>query len=205
MVKGPDGVSAPAVVAVIARAAANTNLRLTRLVNMQASTLLAAAQPNQLQLLREPDGNRTVEVTRHIDLAATYVVPGQDQKQADPIGEPNMRIGERRQLVLVVLDRLVVRGLAELDRHEIVRNLALVHDDVGKYRFCQVIVGRDDRAARQPQRAFTEPIVLTIDVPARKLPFEMNRQTMRQRALAAILVEQKGLAREKLGQRSNDL
>ena len=110
-----------------------------------------------------------------------------------------MRIGKRHQLVLVVLDRLVVRGLAELDRHEIVRNLALMHDDVGKYRLCHVIVGREDRAAWQPQRAFTEPIVLAIDVPARKLPFEMNRQTMRQRALAAILVEQKGLAREKLG------
>ena len=60
-----------------------------------------------------------------------------------------------------------------------------------------MVVGGDDRAVRQPQRAVAEPVVVAIDLPARELLFEMHRQPVRQRALADILFEQEGFARIK--------
>ena len=55
---------------------------------------------------------------------------------------------------------------------------------------------------RQPQRALAEPVVVAIDLPARKLLFDMHRQPVRQRALAEILLEQEGLARVEFLQRA---
>ena len=109
-----------------------------------------------------------------------------------------MRIGQRLQLVLVMFQRLMIASLPDLDREQIVGNLALVHDDIGIDRFAELIVGRDDRSVRQPQRAFAEPVVVAIDLPARELLLEMHRQPVRQRALAEILLEQEGFARIKL-------
>ena len=58
---------------------------------------------------------------------------------------------------------------------------------------------------RQPQRAIAEPVVFAIDLPARELLFEMHRQPVRQRALAGLLVEQKGLVRVELVKCGDDL
>ena len=106
-----------------------------------------------------------------------------------------MRIGQRPQLVPVMFRRLMVARLPDFDREQVVGNLALVHDDIGIDRFSEMIVGRDDRSMRKPQRALAQPVVIAIDLPARKLLFEMHRQPVRQRALAEILLEQEGLAR----------
>ena len=76
--------------------------------------------------------------------------------------------------------------LAHFDREEIVGDLALVYDDVGIDRFREMVVGRDDRAARQPQCPLAQPVIIAIDLPSRKLLFQMHRQPMRQRALAEI-------------------
>ncbi len=59
-----------------------------------------------------------------------------------------MRIGQRHQLVLVVLQRLVIARLSDLDREQVVRNGALVHDDIRKDR-----LARDDRRSRRWCRA----------------------------------------------------
>ena len=48
-----------------------------------------------------------------------------------------MRIGQAAQLVLVVFRRLMVARLADLDRQQVVRNLALVHDDIGRRPICR--------------------------------------------------------------------
>ena len=109
-----------------------------------------------------------------------------------------MRVGQRLQLVLVMFQRLVVAGLPDLDREQVVRNLALVHDDVGINRFAEMIVGRDNRAMRQPQRSLAEPVIIAIDFPARKLLFAMHREPVRQRALTEILFQQEDLMRIKL-------
>src|SRR5258708_9555963 len=58
---------------------------------------------------------------------------------------------------------------------------------------------------RQPQRPLAQPVVIAIDVPSRKLPFEMHRQPVRQRALAEIFLEQEGLARVEFAERSYNL
>ena len=50
---------------------------------------------------------------------------------------------------------------------------------------------------RQPQGALAQPVVIAIDLPARKLLFQMHRQPVRQRALAEIVLQQPGLARVK--------
>ena len=127
-----------------------------------------------------------------IDLRHRDLLLAERKVHADPVGEPQMRIGQRLQLVLVVFQRLVIAGLADLDREQIVRNLALVHDDIGIDRFAEMIVGRDDRPMRQPQRSLAEPVEIAIDVPARKLLFAMHRQPVRQRALTEILLQQEG-------------
>src|SRR5216683_1952590 len=75
-----------------------------------------------------------------------------------------MRIGQRPQLVLVMLRRLM-------------------------------IVGGDDGSLRKPKRALPQPVVIAIDVPSRKLLFEVHRQAVGERALAEILFQQMGLAR----------
>src|ERR1700742_1852278 len=68
-----------------------------------------------------------------------------------------------------------------------------------------MIVGRDDAPLRHPKRALAEAIVVAIDLPARELPLETDRKPMRQRALAKILLEQKGLTRVELPERTDDL
>ena len=65
-----------------------------------------------------------------------------------------------------------------------------------------MVVGRDDRPVRQPQRALAEPVVFAIDLPAGKLLFEMHRQPVGQRALAGVLVEQEGFVRIELVKRA---
>src|SRR5260221_30206 len=116
-----------------------------------------------------------------------------------------MRIGQRAQLVLVVLRGLIITRLPDFDREQIVGNLALVHDDIGINRFSEVIVGRDDGSMRQPQRPLAQPVVVAIDAPASELLFQLHRQPVRQRALSEILLKQEGLARIKLGERSYNL
>src|SRR5271165_324858 len=58
---------------------------------------------------------------------------------------------------------------------------------------------------RQAQRAFAEPVILAIDLPARILLLEIHREPMRQRALAEVLFQQKGLLRIELLQRGDEL
>src|SRR5665647_2348428 len=116
-----------------------------------------------------------------------------------------MRVGQRPQLVPVVLRRLMVAGFAHFDREQIVGDLALVHDDVGIDRFCQMVVGRDDRAMRQPQGPLAQPVVVAIDLPSRKLRFQMHRQPMRQRAFAEVMLQEPGLVRVKFLKRRDDL
>jgi len=61
-----------------------------------------------------------------------------------------------------------------------------MHDDVGIDGFSQMIVGRDDRAARQAERPLAEPVVVAIDLPARKMLLDVDREAVGQRALAEI-------------------
>ena len=58
---------------------------------------------------------------------------------------------------------------------------------------------------RQPQRPLAQPVVIAIDVPSRKLLFDMHRQPVGQRALAEILFEQLALARIEIPERADDL
>ena len=81
-----------------------------------------------------------------------------------------MRIGQRAQLVPVMFRRLMVARLADFDREQVFRNGAAVHDDIGINRLREMIVGRDDRSLRKPQRSLAEPVVVAVDVPARELP-----------------------------------
>jgi hypothetical protein len=67
-----------------------------------------------------------------------------------------------------------------------------------------MIIGGNDGAMRQPQRAFAKPVIVAIDVPARKLPFDMHREPVRQRALAEIAREQDAFMCEQLLQRGDD-
>src|SRR3954454_16642621 len=115
-----------------------------------------------------------------------------------------MRVGQGAQLVPVVLRRLVVTGFADLDREQVRRYFALMHDNVGVNRLSQMIVCRDDGAVGQPQRPLAEPVVVAIDLPPRKLVFQMDGQPVRQRALAQIMLEQEALAAIKLGERRHD-
>ena len=101
-----------------------------------------------------------------------------------------MRVGERAQLVLVMRERLMVGGLPDLDGEQVLRDLAPMNDDVGIDRLGEVIVGRDDGAVGQLQRPLAKPVIVAIDVPAGKLPLEMHREAMGERALAEILLEQ---------------
>ena len=117
-------------------------------------------------------GQGVIHHAAGIDLRHRHLLLAERKVYADPVGEPQMRIGQRLELVLVVFQGLVVAGLADLDREQIVRNLALVHDDVGIDRFAEMIVGRDDRPMRQSQRSLAEPVEIAIDVPARKLLFD---------------------------------
>ena len=84
-----------------------------------------------------------------------------------------MRVGQGPQLVQVVFERLVIAGLADFQRDEIGGDRAPMHDDIGINRFSEVIVGGDDGAVRQPQRAVAEPVVVAVDVPALELAFFM--------------------------------
>src|SRR5215212_12214342 len=68
-----------------------------------------------------------------------------------------------------------------------------------------MIVGRDDGAMRQPQRALAEPVVIAIDLPPGEMIFQMHRQPMRQRALAEIVLKQITFAPIKPGKRRHDL
>ncbi|MHC2562614.1 hypothetical protein ACVIVD_004608 [Bradyrhizobium liaoningense] len=38
-----------------------------------------------------------------------------------------------------------------------------MHDDIGVDRLAEMVVGRDDGAVRQVQRALAEPVVVAID------------------------------------------
>ena len=116
-----------------------------------------------------------------------------------------MRIGQRPQLVLVMLRRLVIGGLPDLDREQVIGNLALVHDDIWINRFSEMIVGGDDGSLRKPQRALAQPVVIAIDLPSRKLLLEMHRQAVGERALAEILFQQMGLARVEFVKRAHNL
>ena len=60
-----------------------------------------------------------------------------------------MDIGQRPQLVLIVLQRRVIARLADLDTEQIVRDLTLMHHDIGIDRLAQMVVGRNDGAMRQ--------------------------------------------------------
>ena len=104
-----------------------------------------------------------------------------------------MRIGQRLQLVLIVFDRLMVGILPNFDRHQIVGDFPLVHDDIWIDGFAEMIVGRDDGAMGKPQRALAQPVVVAIDLPARKLLFDVHRQPVGQRALAEVLFQHIGL------------
>src|SRR3954469_23617018 len=115
-----------------------------------------------------------------------------------------MRVRQGAQLVPIVLRRLVVTGLADFDREQVRRYFALMHDNVGVNRLSQMIVCRDDGAVGQPQRPLAKPVVVAIDLPPRKLVFQMHSQPVRQRALAQIMVEQEALAAIKLGERRHD-
>src|ERR1700738_3964343 len=116
-----------------------------------------------------------------------------------------MRIGQRPQLVLVMLRRLMIGRLPDFDREQVIGNLPLMHDDVRINRFSEMIVGGDDRSLRKPQRALPQPVVVAIDVPSRKLLFEVHRQAVGERALAEILFQQMGLARVEVMKRSYNL
>src|SRR5882724_870217 len=168
-------------------------------------TASAFAQPQIRQPSGEPVRQSLIEQAAGIDLRHHHLLLAERKVHADPVGEPQMRIGQRPQLVLVMFQRLVIGSFPDLDREQIVRNLALVHHDVGIDRFSEVIVGRDDRAMRQPQRTLAEPVEIAIDLPARKLLFAMHRQPVRQRPLTEVLVEQEGFARIKFLQGRDDL
>jgi hypothetical protein len=116
-----------------------------------------------------------------------------------------MRVGQRPQLVLVMFRRLLIACFPDFDREQVIGDLALVNDDVGINRFCEVIVGRDDRSMRKPQRPLAQPVVIAIDAPSRKLLFQMHRQPVSQRALSKIPFEQKGFVRIELAKRGNHL
>src|SRR6476620_8908296 len=92
-----------------------------------------------------------------------------------------------------------------LDREQVIGNGALVHHDVGIDGFGEMIVGRDDRPVRQPQRAVAEPVVFAVDLPARELLFEMHSKPVRQRAFPGFLFEQKGFMRVELVKCGDDL
>src|SRR5689334_2143369 len=111
-----------------------------------------------------------------------------------------MWIGQRLELVLVMLDRLMVARLADLDCQEIVRDLALMHDDVGIDRFAEMVVGRDDGSVRKPHGAFAKPVVVAIDLPARKLLFDMHGEPVCQRAFAEITLQDEGFVRVEFAQ-----
>ena len=59
----------------------------------------------------QPD-KRLVEHAAGIDFRHRDLLLAQRQQHADPVGEPQMRIGQRPQLVLVVLERLMIGRLA---------------------------------------------------------------------------------------------
>src|SRR5258708_3221377 len=162
-------------------------------------------QSRFLQLSGEPVRQGLVPHPAGIDLRHRHLLLAKRDKDADPVGEPQMRVGQRPQLVLVVLERLVIAGLAYLEGDKVVGDRALVHHDVGVNRFSEMIVGRDDGAVRQPQRAIAEPVVVAVDFPARELFFDMDGEPVRQRALAEILFEQKGLARVEFMECGDDL
>ena len=127
------------------------------------------------------------------------------KQHPDGVGEPQMRIGQRPQLVLVVLRRLMVGCFPDFDRQQIVGDRALVHHDIGIDRFRQMIVSRNDRSMRQPQRALAEPVIVAIDLPAGKLSFDLHRKPMRQGDLAEILFENIALAGVEFLQGGHDL
>jgi hypothetical protein len=106
--------------------------------------------------------------------------------------------------LLVVFRRLVVGRLPDLDREQIIGDIALVHNDVRIDRLAEMVVGRDDRSMREPQGARAKPVVIAIDLPARKLLFQMHRQPVRQRALAEIVRKQECVVRIKFLQRDDD-
>src|SRR5215475_14221933 len=65
-------------------------------------------KPGFLQPLGKPDRHRLIHPATDIDLRIGDVPPGQRQDGADGICEPQMRIGQTLELVLLMLDRLMV-------------------------------------------------------------------------------------------------
>src|SRR3981081_527423 len=69
-------------------------------------------------LLLQPDGKPVRQPGVHqaadIDLRRRYALLSQRQIDADPVGEPQMRIGETAQLVPVMFRRLIVARLPDL-------------------------------------------------------------------------------------------
>ncbi len=149
----------------------------------------SGAQTYILQVLRQPAGVRLVEYAADIDIRRRDILLGQRQKNPDLVGEPQMRICQHLQLLPVVFRRLMIARLAHFDRYQVVGDFALVHDDIGIDRFSKLIVSGDNRSMRQPQPSLAEPVVVAIDLPARKLLFELHRQPMGQRALDMLKID----------------
>src|SRR5205823_2685017 len=165
-----DGVCANASLAKIA-----STIAAIEVVNLiVVSQTLDRTQTYLPQPPGEPVGQIAIDHAAEIDVGRRHLLLAEDEEHAEPVGEPQMRIGQAAQLVMIVFHRLVVDGLAHLDREQVFRNRAVVHDDVGKYRLAQFIVGGNDRSVWQFQQTLAEPVVLAVDLPAVELPFQMH-------------------------------
>ena len=63
-----------------------------------------------LQPSGEPARQIPVDRAAGIDLGGRHLFLAQRQQHADPVREPDMRIGQRAQLVLIMVQRLMIGG-----------------------------------------------------------------------------------------------
>ena len=98
------------------------------------------AQRRVPQLPGEPGGQRLVDHAADIDLRRGDLLFSEHKQHPDGVGEPQMRIGQRPQLVLVVLRRLMIGGLSDFDRQQIVGDRALVHHDIESFSVCEGVL-----------------------------------------------------------------
>src|SRR4051794_21660116 len=112
----------------------------------------------RLQAQGKPFAQRIAGYPSDIDFGANDTLPSQRQQNPGAVGEPQMWIGESSQLVPVVLERLMVAGLPDLDRQQIFGHAAAMHHDIGVDRLSEFIVGGDNARLRQPPDPLPEPI-----------------------------------------------
>src|SRR5579863_2597282 len=103
-----------------AAASHNAAMKADRFTIFTYRFSLSGVQPRILQPLRKPQRQFPVDGAGNIDFRPANVVFSKSQKHPDPVGKPQMRVGQRAQLLLVVLLGLMVGCLPHLDSEQVI-------------------------------------------------------------------------------------